>query len=179
MFETQNNEQLKNACEQAIENRASENQASHALVHRALIGARLKDSAAVTDSLVNLMNHWIYYDSLMTNHDYDRNSCYCTDFAIGYLGIINESLLYSYTGEIEILPALPSSGFEKGEIKGIRTRSRAVADSIRWNLAEGTAEVTITSEIAQTVEVTCGLSDEVFTLSFEEGESKTVTFKTA
>ncbi|MBO5856861.1 MAG: glycoside hydrolase N-terminal domain-containing protein, partial [Clostridia bacterium] len=96
MFETQDDEALKKACDQAILNRASENQASHALVHRALIGSRLKDSIAVEESLVNLMNHGIYYDSLLTNHDYDRNSCYCTDFAIGYLGIINESLVYSY-----------------------------------------------------------------------------------
>ncbi len=176
MFETQDDEALKNACIKAIENRASENQASHALVHRALIGARLKDSAAVTDSLVNLMNHWIYYDSLMTNHDYDRNSCYCTDFAIGYLGIINESLVYSYTGEIEALPSLPESGFDSGEIKGVRTRSRAVVDSLKWDLKQGTAEITVTSEIAQTIELSCALSDEVFTLNFLEGESKTLSF---
>ncbi len=179
MFETQDDEALKAACEQAIANRASENQASHALVHRALIGARLKDGAAVTDSLVNLMNHWIYYDSLMTNHDYDRNSCYCTDFAIGYLGIINESLVYSYTGEIEVLPALPTSGFEKGEINGIRTRSRAVVDSLKWNLKDGTAEVTVTSDIAQTIEISCGLSAASSAVTFAEGETKTVTFNIA
>lgn len=176
MFETQKDEALTKACEQAIANRASENQASHALVHRALIAARLKDRDSVTDSLVNLMNHWIYYDSLMTNHDYDRNSCYCTDFAIGYLGIINESLLYSYTGEIEILPALPTSGFEKGEIKGIRTRTRAVVDSLSWDLTKGTCEVTVTSEIDQTIEISCGLSCENQTLTFAKGEAKTIVF---
>ncbi len=176
MFETQEDEELKAACVQAIANRASENQASHALVHRALIAARLKDSASVTDSLVNLMNHWIYYDSLMTNHDYDRNSCYCTDFAIGYLGIINESLVYSYTGEIELLPALPASGFETGEIKGIRTRNRAVVDSLKWNTADGTVEATVTSEIAQTIEISSGLSAEVKSVSFQKGESKTIVF---
>lgn len=176
MFETQKDEKLKAACVQAIENRASENQASHALVHRALIGARLKDSAAVTDSLVNLMNHWIYYDSLMTNHDYDRNSCYCTDFAIGYLGIVNESLVYSYSGEIEALPALPDSGFDSGEIRGVRTRSRAVVDSLKWNVKEGTAEITVTSDIAQNIEVSCALSAETYNLSFAQGETKIVTF---
>lgn len=176
MFETQDDEALYNACVQAIENRASENNASHALVHRALIGARLKDSATVTSSLVGLTNNWIYYDSLMTNHDTNRWSCYCTDFAIGYLGIINESLIYSYTGEVEILPSLPDSGFENGEICGIRTRSRAVIDSLKWNLAGGTAEVTITSDTAQTIEISCGLSDGIQTLTFAEGETKTVTF---
>ena len=176
MFETQDDEALYNACIQAIENRASENNASHALVHRALIGARLKDSKTVTDALVGLTNNWIYYDSLMTNHDTNRWSCYCTDFSIGYLGIINESLVYSNTGEIEILPALPKSAFESGEICGIRTRSRAVVDSLEWNLSKGKATVTITSDIAQTIEISCGLSKEVQTLSFSKGETKTVTF---
>lgn len=176
MFETQNDEALYDACIQAIKNRASENNASHALVHRALIGARLKDSATVTDSLVGLTNNWIYYDSLMTNHDTNRWSCYCTDFAIGYLGIINESLVYSYTGEIEILPSLPESAFESGEITGLRTRSRAVVDSLKWNLAEGTATVTITSDIAQTIEISCGMSAEVQTVTFNEGETEVVIF---
>lgn len=176
MFETQDNEALYDACVQAIENRASENQASHALVHRALIGARLKDSATVTESLAGLTNNWIYYDSLMTNHDLNRWSCYCTDFAIGYLGIINESLVYSYTGAVEVLPALPVSGFDNGEICGIRTRSRAVIDSLKWNLNDGTATVKITSEIPQTIEISCGLSAETQTVTLDSGEAKTVTF---
>ena len=176
MFETQDDQALYDACIQAIENRASENSASHALVHRALIGARLKDSSTVTNSLVGLTNDWIYYDSLMTNHDLNRWSCYCTDFAIGYLGIINESLVYSYTGEIEILPALPDSGFNSGEIAGIRTRSRAVVTSLKWDVDAGTAVVTITSDIDQDIEVSCGLSDETNVVSFKKGESKTVEF---
>ncbi len=176
MFETQDNEQLKNACEQAIANRASENQASHALVHKALIGARLKDSTTVTDSLVGLTNNWIYYDSLMTNHDTNRWSCYCTDFAIAYLGIINESLVYSYTGEIEALPALPN-GFTNGEIKGIRTRSCAVVDSLKWNLETGVVEITVTSDISQKIEISCKLSNEKQTVLFNAGESKTLSFQ--
>lgn len=176
LFETQDDPGLAQACIQAIKNRASENEASHALIHRALIAARLKDSASVTDALSNLMNNGIYYDSLMTNHDYDRSSCYCTDFAIGYLGIINESLLYSNEGKIEILPSIPESGFESGKITGLRARTRAVADEIVWDLDNGTAKVTITSDIAQTITVSCGISDKTETLTFEAGETKTVAF---
>ncbi len=176
LFETQDDPELAAACIQAIENRASENEASHALIHRALITARLKDSESVTDALVNLMNHWIYYDSLMTNHDYDRNSCYCTDFAIGYLGIINESLLYSNEGKIEILPALPESGFESGSIKGLKARTRATVDEISWNLSDGTAKVTVTSDIDQTITVSCGISENTETVTLKAGETATILF---
>ena len=175
MFETQDDEALKKACDQAILNRASENEASHALVHRALIAARLKDSNAVEESLVNLMNHGIYYDSMMTNHDYDRNSCYCTDFAIGYLGIINESLVYSYDEKIELLPATPES-FGNGEICGLRTRNRCIIESLRWDFNNSILIATITSEINQTLTISCGLSDDEEKITFEANNPRTVEF---
>ena len=176
LTETQNDEALRTACIQAIENRESENEASHALVHRALIAARLKDSKSLTRAVKTLMNHKIHYDSLMTNHDYDRHSCYCTDFEIGYLGIINESLLYSETGLIEILPAVMLDGFESGEITGLRARTRAVVNSLSWDLNAKTASVTVTSDIAQTITVRCGVTGEKQVLQFAAGEQKTVEF---
>lgn len=174
LFETQKNKTLADACIQAIANRESENEASHALVHRSLIAARLKDSEALSDALLKLMNHKIRYNSLMTNHDYDRGSCYCTDFAIGYLGIINESLVYSNIGEIGLLPALPTSGFDKGEITGIKTRTRATVTSMKWDVSSKTVEAVITSDIDQTVAITCGDNEQ--SVEFKAGESKTVSF---
>lgn len=174
LFETQKDDNLRKASIQAIENRESENEASHALVHRSLIAARLKDRDSLTDALTKLMNHRIRYQSLMTNHDYDQGSCYCTDFCIGYLGIINESLVYSYTGEIGLLPALPTTGFDKGEITGVRARTRAVVDSLKWDMEAGTVVATITSDIDQTITVTYG--DKTKDITFKAGESQTVEF---
>lgn len=178
--ETQKDEALKNACIQAIDNRESENEASHALVHRSLIAARLKDRESLTDALTKLMNHRIRYNSLMTNHDYDQGSCYCTDFCIGYLGIINESLVYSNEGEIEILPALPTTGFDAGTLKGVNARTRATVDELNWSLNDKTASVTITSDIDQTIAISCPLSsDGVQTQIFKAGETKTIQFSLA
>lgn len=177
LFETQNDESLKKSAVQAIENRESENEASHALVHRSLIAARLKDRESLTDALLNLMNHKIRYDSLMTNHDYDRGSCYCTDFAIGYLGIINESLVYSNSGEIELLPALPESGFNKGKITGIKARTRATVTSLEWDIENKTVKAQITSDVEQTIKLSTPFSDDAQSLDFKAGETKTVEFE--
>ncbi|MGN1419496.1 MAG: glycosyl hydrolase family 95 catalytic domain-containing protein [Acutalibacteraceae bacterium] len=177
LFETQNNEKLKEASLQAIANRESENEASHALVHRSLIAARLKDRVSLTTALTKLMNHKIRYDSLMTNHDYDRGSCYCTDFAIGYLGIINESLVYSNEEEIEILPALPNTGFDKGTVTGIKARTQATVEKLEWDSENGTATVTVKSDIKQKIKISCGLSEDEQTLTFKPNETKSVTFK--
>lgn len=56
----------------------------------------------------------------MTNHDYDQGSCYCTDFAIGYLGIINEALVYSHNNDIEFLPALRIRVLKTERLKGLK-----------------------------------------------------------
>ena len=177
LFETQDNQELADACIQAINNRESENEASHALVHRSLIAARLKDRESLTNAVTDLMNHKIHYDSLMTNHDYDRGSCYCTDFAIGYLGIVNESLVFSNTGEIEILPALMTNGFDKGVLTGVRARTRAEIQRLEWDVETGTATVEIKSDIDQEIQVSCGLSDKEETVKFKAGEVKSVTFE--
>lgn len=176
LFEAQDNPELVEACEQAIANRESENEASHALVHRSLIAARLKDRESLTEALTDLMNHKIHYDSLLTNHDYDRGSGYCTDFAIGYLGIINESLVFSNTGDIEILPAVATTGFEKGKITGIKTRTQATVSSLEWDLTAKTATVEIKSDIDQTIEISSPMSDDSQKVQFKAGESKTFEF---
>lgn len=170
MFETQQSDQLI----QAVENRASENEASHALVHRSLIAARLNDREALTDALKGLMNSYIYYDSLLTNHHTNAESGYCTDYAIGYTGIVNEALVYSYTGEVGLLPALPTSGFDEGVIKGIRLRTRATLTSMSWT--KSGVEAVITSDVAQTLTVTCGMNGKQRQITFAAGESKTVSF---
>lgn len=174
--ETQKDDKLKKACIQAIANRESENEASHALVHRSLIAARLKDRESLTDALLNLMNHKIHYDSLMTNHDYDRGSCYCTDFAIGYLGIVNESLVYSDEGEIQILPALPTSGFDKGKITGLMARTQAEIVDLTWDMQSKTASVTIRSNINQKINVSCYGAENTQTADFKQDETKTFNF---
>lgn len=174
LFETQGNDELSKACEQAIANRQSENEASHALVHRSLIASRLKDSDSLTDALVKLMNHKIRYDSLMTNHDYDQGSCYCTDFAIGYLGIINEALVYSHNNDIEFLPALPNSGFENGTLKGIKTRNRATVTELKWTDGGKTISATVTSDIDQKLNIKADGKSQ--TVEFKAGESKTFRF---
>ncbi len=177
LFETQHDDALKDACLQAIANRESENEASHALVHRALIAARLKDNESFTAALLKLMNHRIRYDSLMTNHDYDRGSCYCTDFCIGYLGMINESLVYSDENSIELLPSVASSGFSKGEVTGLRTRCRAVVQSMQWDLDAGTVSATILPEEDSKLTISCPRGGEPQLLTCKANEPVTVTFE--
>ena len=91
---------------------------------------------------------------------------------MGTIGIINEMLLYSNTGVIEALPALPAE-WSEGSIEGLRARTNAEVD-LKWTAEE--VEITVTSDAAQTIEIRV-YGGETQTLTFAEGETKTVTFQ--
>ena len=150
--ETQHNEKLRQGAIQAVKNRASENAASHALIHRSLICDRLKDKEGLELALRTLMSSKIYYTSLLTNHHMNARSAYCTDFAIGYTGIINESLMYSNTNELEVLPT-KISYWKKGSIENLAARCRAYV-SIKWD--EDSVSVDITAIDDTYFELRCG-----------------------
>lgn len=170
--ETQHDEDLAKASLQAIENREKENSASHGFVHQALVLARLKDGDRVEGLMHSLLKSNICYQSLMTDHNTNRGSdTYCTDTELGMVGIVNESLLYSEKGEIEILPALPSTWFS-GEVKGLSARTNATV-SIKWTT--GNALATITSDVDQTITVSCR-GENAKEITFKAGETKTIEF---
>lgn len=176
LFDTRYDAELNTAAILAVNNRKSENNASHALIHRTLIAARLKDRQSATKAMVGLMNSKIYYRSLMTNHHTNKRSGYCTDYSIGYLGMVNECLVFSNKGEVELLPCLPTSGFDRGRLSGLRLRTQATLTNLEWDVNAKTVKATIKSDIAQKITVSCGLSDTVKTFDLKEGEEIQIKF---
>lgn len=160
--EAQKDDHLKNACITAIENRNRENKgiddtASHGWVHKALVEARLGNAESVEQILYLLMQSDIYYSSFMTDHNTDRSKgVYCTDTGIGVTGIVQEMLLYSDTGEIQILPALPRT-WKRGCISGLLARTLAKIDRLAWDQERGEVELTILSGEEQQIAVSCGV----------------------
>lgn len=176
LFDTRYDGELKQAAILAVNNRASENNASHALIHRTLISARLQDRQNATAAMVGLMNSRIYYNSLMTNHHTNNASGYCTDYSIGYLGMVNECLVFSNKGEVQLLPCLPTSGFDKGTLKGLRLRSLATLKQMTWDINTKKVNAVIVSDIDQTITVSCGLSDKTKTIKMKAGKEYKVSF---
>lgn len=198
-YETQSNPELAIAANIALNNRnkynTSDATAGHGWMHKALVEARLKRGDGMMSSLLKMMNGTAYYSSFMTDHDTNRrNDTYCTDTAFGSMGAVNESLVFSNTGEIEIIPALPYD-WSGGKVTGLMSRSRAEITSLDWSFENRTANVTITSNKDEnTIKLRCGekwlsaeangkelevLSDDVgkyVLISLNNGESITVNF---
>lgn len=160
-YETQNDEELEQAAKQAVENRNEYNTgdatASHGWIHKALVMARLKDGEGIIEALKPLMTGDIYFKSMMTDHDSNRrNNTYCTDTSIGTVGVIQEAMVYSNTGEIEIIPALPED-WTSGSMNGLMARSRAEVEQMSWDLNKGVASTQIRSDIDQTIRLKSGM----------------------
>lgn len=150
-YETQNNPGLAKAARKAIANRDQYNiedaTAGHGWMHKALVYARLKNGDGVVASLLPMMTDAGYYTSLMTDHDTNRRcNSYCTDTLFGNMGAVNEALLYSNTGEIEVLPALPSD-WTSGSIHGLMARTRVEVKELSWDLRSGNVCVTLLSSL--------------------------------
>ena len=72
------------------------------------------------------------------------------------------------------LPALPTSGFESGTLKGIKTRNRATVTELKWSDSGKKISAVITSDIDQTLNISANGKTQSVTL--KAGESKTLGF---
>lgn len=145
----------------ALENRKNGNtgddNASHGWLHQGLTEARLKNGEGVEVCLNKLLTgSKLYYSSMMTNHDRNRDSAYCTDALITIPAVVLESLVYSDTGKIQLLPALPGE-WSMGSIQGMLSRSQAEITNLEWDLEEGVVKADITSNADQTLDISCGI----------------------
>jgi alpha-L-fucosidase 2 len=110
--------------------------------HRALAGARLKDSGMVDVQLRQLLEQG--YVSAALRCSREPYGAPVPDAQGGIPAIIMEMLAYSRPGVIELLPALPPT-LVKGSINGMLARTFAKIDKLAWDMDARTVDVTITS----------------------------------
>ncbi len=122
--------------------RVPERLAAHGRCHRALVGARLKDSFMVDTELRQLLEQGYVAATLRCSHD--PYIAPMPDAQGGIPTIMMEMLLYSRPGVIEVLPALPSS-LTKGSIDGMLARTFARVDKLKWDMETRTVELKVTS----------------------------------
>lgn len=160
-YETKEDEELKKGTIQSLINRDRYNSGDattgHGWVHRALVYARVEDGEGALNSLKPLITNNVFYNSMMTDHNYDRGSdAYCTDTSMGLVATVNEMVQFSNTGKIQLCPAVPSD-WNSGSMDGLMARTRAEIEKLSWNIQKGTVSAQIRSDIDQTIELTSKL----------------------
>jgi alpha-L-fucosidase 2 len=122
--------------------RVPERLAAHGRLHRALVGARLKDCYMVDTELRQLLEQGYVANTMRCSHDPYAN--FVPDAQGGIRTIMMEMLAYSRPGVIEVLPALPET-LSKGAINGMLLRTFARLDKLAWNMDTRIVDLTVTS----------------------------------
>ena len=140
--------QLAKAVLIADRHRVPERLAAHGRCHRALVGARLKDSYLVDTEFRQLIEEGNVGPTLRCSHD--PYAFPMPDAQGGIAIIMMEMLAYSRPGVVEVLPALPPS-LVNGSIDGMLLRTFARLDKFSWDMKARTVDLTITSARKQDV----------------------------
>ncbi len=140
--------QLAKAALIADRHRVPERLAAHGRCHRALVGARLKDSYLVDTELRQLIEEGNVGPTLRCSHD--PYAYPMPDAQGGIPTIMMEMLAYSRPGVIEVLPALPAS-LATGSMNGLLLRTSARLTKLSWDMNARTVDLTITSTRKQDV----------------------------
>lgn len=175
-YEAQNDIAIREGLTAALDMRyqynTGDNAQAHGHMHNALAEARLKRVTGYEKSLYTLVNSDYQYNNLLTSHNKNRSSAFCTDNAIGLPGAVIEGLLYSNTGEVEVLPTLIRD-WSKGNVSGLLTRSNAEVDEMTWDLHNKTVSVMLTSNMdSNEMKIKSGLSWTGATINGETADTQ-------
>lgn len=166
-----NTPKLADACRKSLNTRGDVG-TGWSLAWKVNLWARLKDG----NRALKILERQLKYVEPSAEIDYvngggtypnlfDAHPPFQIDGNFGTLSGIIEMLMYSKSGYIEILPALPDK-FENGSVKGIKAKGNITVD-IFWKNNKAT-EVTLISPVSQTVTVKINGMEKIVSLSSEK-----------
>lgn len=148
LYEAETDKELFDGAKKLIETKNSvptgDGRSGHGWLHRALASARIKDADGVRNTLLPLVSKSMIYNSMMMSHNNDRTAAYCTDPVITIPAVQLESLVYTDTGTLELLPAVPDELRLGGSLEGsmgMSLRCGGKLKSLSWDGKNVTAVI--------------------------------------
>ena len=148
-FEAEHNATLAEACGKAIDMRMENGllrRCGWSLGHAVNAAARLKNGAMVHKLLSTIAVDFVK-PALFTLLDHDLGM-FQVDANLGFCSAVMEALVFSLSGELELLPALPRQ-WQHGSITGISCRGQLVVKKLEWDLQTGSGSAILSSDVSQ------------------------------
>jgi alpha-L-fucosidase 2 len=122
---------------------------SHYRMQASLSAARLGRGDDAWRFLTDMATNRVFHSSLVPSH-YDQLKVFNVDASGGIPAVINNCLIFSQPGHIDLLPALPEA-LPQGSIRGILARGQIAVNELAWDRPAGTIAMDFVSGTAQKV----------------------------
>ncbi|MGJ8698223.1 MAG: glycosyl hydrolase family 95 catalytic domain-containing protein [Verrucomicrobiaceae bacterium] len=132
------------------------NKSAHGYMELGFAGARLQSPQIVWDMLDDYAREKFINTAFISSHN-PNHRIYNLDSILALPAIFTEMCLYSFNGELNLLPGIPEDQLPKGSIKGILARTGIVIDELSWDLPAKKITLTLTSKTDQSVKLTSRL----------------------
>jgi alpha-L-fucosidase 2 len=121
-----------------------------------LIAARLRDGGLVDRVLTEFSRLGFMNTSFVSCHN-PGPRIYNLDTTFAMPAVLMEMLVYSKSGLVEILPALPQDRFDRGTLRGLLARGGIVVEELHWNMTLQRVSVTVRSARPQSIKLRFGV----------------------
>ena len=138
-------------------------------VQSGLAAAYLRMGDAAYGQIRKMVLEGKWYTSLMTSHD-PNHSLFCSDANGGVPEVVDNMLVFSLPGQLDLLPAVPKA-WPKGTIRGILARGQITIDRLTWDSAAKKIRVELTSKIDQDVAVRVPAAESIRVVEVSGGAS--------
>lgn len=122
---------------------------SHFRMQAALCAARLGRGDDAYELLTAMAAGDVFHKSLAPSH-YDNLRVFNVDASGGIPSVIDNCLIFSLPGRLDLLPALPSA-LKQGGISGILARGRITIDELSWDMSAGSLKARLSTPIKQKI----------------------------
>ena len=145
------------------------------LLRLGMIAARLHNRDAVTRALLAAGAEKRRSASLLMNEYNEEKGGVSAVGTAGYAVLIQEALVQSGADSVDLLPGVPESGFEVGNVAGVRTNCGVTVSLMAWDLNAAFVIADLTADTDQTVRVSSPLASDAAVLDLQAGATQTVT----
>ena len=128
---------------------SNSNHITHGMMNQGQCAARLGRGDVVYEVLSRMATRRYLYPSFMISY-WPGLKGFGFDSVGTIPDVVNNSLVFSWDGVLDLLPALPSQ-WPKGSISGVLARGQIRIDRLAWDRPPGRIDLTLTSGIAQTI----------------------------
>jgi hypothetical protein len=122
---------------------------SHYRMQSSLCAARLGRGNDIWHFLTLMAANDVFHTSLVPSH-YDHLNTFNVDASGGLPSVVNNSLVFSLPGQLDLLPALPGA-IPSGSISGILARGQITVETLAWDLPSGTVSAQLSSGTSQRI----------------------------